>query len=125
MKDFMILYRVECKLCSDILVSKKVHDYVCCSCNSICIDGGATSPNGRWVKDKGNIIDRSVYSSAPFEKIRENLYRNGETLLKDMSNDWLVNCIEYEKENKPNNPYLRFYKEELEYREIHNIYIEE
>lgn len=80
-------------------------------------------------------IDESVFSDEPIEKIREVVSRGGrgkngdeplkQVLLKDMSNEWLINCIEYEKEHRPYNPYISVYKRELEYRGEKNIYIDD
>lgn len=31
---------IKCTLCNDIIYSRAVHDFHCCSCESVCIDGG-------------------------------------------------------------------------------------
>lgn len=56
--------RVKCKLCGDIIESKRRHDYVTCSCGEISIDGGNDYMHARFnnpenficIDDEGNEI---------------------------------------------------------------------
>lgn len=36
----IILNKIRCKLCGDVIESKHTHDYVTCSCKSCAVDGG-------------------------------------------------------------------------------------
>jgi len=118
---FLVAYKAQCKKCKDIIHSKYNHNYVCCSCKSICIDGGHNSPMGNWVTNHSEIISKNIYSDAPFEIIRENLYRNGTTKLSEQSDAWLENMIIYEEERMPDNKFLPIYRKEVEYRKENNI----
>lgn len=41
MKDLIIKEnKAKCNLCGEIIESKYRHDFVCCKCGSICVDGG-------------------------------------------------------------------------------------
>lgn len=115
-EPFLVAHIAQCKLCGDTIQSKHRHDYQCCSCGEICIDGGLDAQYGSWVKNPHNRVNKNVYSDAPIEKIREVLLRNGTTLLKDMSDDWLENCIEYEMTNRPDNPLIEVYNREIKFR---------
>ena len=117
------------------LISKHRHDCV------IYID-----KNGlEYMNDGGNdylrrnihkehpYTEASLYSDSPFEELRECIYRGGRgkdgkqplvhVKLSEMNNNWLIATIEYEKELRPNNIYLPYYKMEVEYRGKHNISI--
>jgi hypothetical protein len=60
MKKKILRNIAECKLCHDIIESKRVHDFVRCKCGEIFTDGG-TEYIRRGAKNLDNIIDRSVY----------------------------------------------------------------
>ena len=88
------------------------------------IDGGL-----EYVRTSVNSVPAeslAIYDDAPFEVIREYLHRGGRgedgkqelkyVALKDINNEWLENLIKYEEELRPNNPYLKFYKQEKEWR---------
>ena len=118
-----------------ILHSKRRHDYVAAEYNGkyYAVDGG--NDYKRYVFDVQDFKDVSVYSDDSFEEIREALHRGGRgingdeplkyVLLKDMSDNWLKNVIEYEQSNRPDNKYLPFYIAEIKYRKEHNIKIDE
>lgn len=116
----LIRNRAQCLDCNAILESRFTHDFVSCNCGNF-VDGGLS-----YQRSGGNVKDMSVYSDCDFSIIRENLFRgshgiNGDkpltyALLKDVDNDWLDSIIRYEKEFRPNNPYLEFYLQEKEYR---------
>jgi len=65
--------------------------------------------------------DLSVYTDSPHEQIRKVLRRNGTTLLKDISDEWLDNIIIYEEDLRPNNPFLPIYRAEKEFRKMNDI----
>ena len=110
-----------------ILVSYHRHDYksyVDANNETYVIDGGLD-----YVRTSVNSVPAEslvVYDDAPFEVIREYLHRGGRgedgkqelkyVALKDINDDWLENLIKYEEELRPNNPYLKFYKQEKEWR---------
>ena len=110
-----------------ILVSYHRHDYksyVDANNEIYVIDGGL-----EYVRTSVNSVPAeslAIYDDAPFEVIREYLHRGGRgedgkqelkyVALKDINNEWLENLIKYEEELRPNNPYLKFYKQEKEWR---------
>ena len=113
-----------------ILVSYHRHDYksyVDANNEIYVIDGGL-----EYVRTSVNSVPAeslAVYDDAPFEVIREYLHRGGRgedgkqelkyVALKDINDDWLENLIKYEEERRPNNIYLKFYKQEKEWRQSH------
>ncbi len=127
----IICNRAQCRKCNDIIISHDRHDYVSCTCRAIAVDGG-TSYLRRSFKDRNDIIEMSVYSDSPFNIIRESLYRGGRgkdgteelkyVLLKDMSNQWVKNTIDYNINinfSKGN----EYYIQELNFRLENDIYI--
>lgn len=126
-KPFIILNRIQCSNCKEILTSYHTHDFNCCKCkrqNTTCVDGGLD-----YLKRGGyGYKELSVHSDEPFEKIRQSLYRgtrgkNGDEELKyivlcDMDNDYLLATIEYIKETGYGNKFLLFYEKEVEYRKL-------
>lgn len=118
---FIISNKIQCNSCKDILTSKHRYDFKMCSCKMSGVDGG----NYYRRRIGSNFIEMSIYSNDDFEVIRNNLYRNGTTLLKDMSNGWLEACISYERMNRPINKLLKFYIKELEYRKQNKIFIKD
>lgn len=116
----LIRNRAQCLDCNEIIESRFTHDFVSCGCGNF-VDGGLS-----YQRYGGNVKDISVYSDSDFSIIRENLFRgsygfNGKDpikyiLLKDINDIYLERLIEYEKELRPNNPYLKFYLQEKEYR---------
>ena len=113
-----------------VLVSYHRHDYksyVDANSDTYVIDGGL-----EYVRTSVNSVSAeslAVYDDAPFEVIREYLHRSGRgkdgkqelkyVALKDINDDWLENLIKYEEELRPSNPYLKFYKQEKEWRQSH------
>lgn len=125
-EPFKISNTAYCTNCKDYIESKYRHNYVSCSCGNVSLDGGSFAEvMSVRLGNPEYIVDTSVYSDSPFEDIRNALYRNSTTLLKDMSNSWLENCISYEEQHRPNNKFLKFYYKELEYRQENNIFVEE
>jgi len=110
-----------------ILVSYNRHDFkthLDVNKEEYMIDGGLDYI--RTSINKQPAEDLSVYSDAPFEKIREVLHRGGRGVdgneplkyvpLKDIDDDWLEAIIVYEQKFRPNNFYLPFYLEEKIFR---------
>ena len=72
MENRIILNRAKCNKCDDIITSYHRHDYVSCKCGAVAVDGGT-----EYLKRTGEISDvteMSIYSSAPYETIRENYH---------------------------------------------------
>jgi hypothetical protein len=108
-----------------ILVSRHVHDYVThtdVNKEEYMNDGGREYL--RRSVNKEPATDLTLYDTDPFEVIREKLLRGSrgkdgtEPLkyikLKDI--DYLDDLIEYEETNRPDNIFLKYYKQEKEYR---------
>lgn len=122
----LVYNSVTCLQCKETLVSTHRHDYKTCKCdNKTMVDGGLcyTRYGG---KDMSLVQHNHLYTDEPHEKIREVFGRgtygiNGDedfryVLLKDIEVDWLKNIIKYEKNLRPNNPFLKIYKNELKWR---------
>ena len=131
MKEKIILNRIQCDYCNEIITSYNTHDFKYCKCNKTAVDGGL-----EYLKRVGDkYTELSLYDKDDFEILRENIIRGGRgingdeplkyVLLKDLNDNWLNNLINYEEKLRPNNIYLPFYKKELEYRLKNNIQIDE
>lgn len=127
MKDkFLIQNSVICLACGDKLISYHHHDYVTCNCSNQTSCDGGLSYERFGGKDLELVKSNSVYSDAPFDVVREVLFRGGRGIngdeelkyvaLKDIDDEWLENIIIYEEEYRPENKYLQFYKEEKNFR---------
>ncbi len=127
----IILNRIRCNMCSDIITSYNRHDFKRCACGGCAVDGGYD-----YFKRSGYAYtDMSVMSDAPFDVIRGSFHRGGRgkdgmqpikyTLLKDMSNEWIRNCILYNDKYVGNRGgwVNDIYTKELEYREKNGIHI--
>lgn len=110
-----------------VIESRHRHDYV-----------SHTDKNGDYYSNDGGVDylhrtvndipaeDLSLYEDAPHEVIREYLSRGGRgidgteplkyVLMKDINDEWLDAIIVYENEHRPNNPYLKFFAAEKEFR---------
>ena len=109
------------------LISHRVHDYNGYVDKNDCyyaVDGGNSYT--RRLCDKPDYKEETVYSDAPFEIIRQHLYRgsygiNGDqplTWIKlcDMDTDHIEACIKYNDERGIGERYNPFYRQELEFR---------
>lgn len=138
----IILNRIQCKYCKDVLTSHHRHDYVTCSCSiePVSVDGGRAYLKRCYspTSDDRSLpyTDLSVMSSAPFQDIRKALYRgnrgkNGDqpltwVALADISNDYLDNLIVYQEENMYTDSIdYKYQVMERQYRVDKNILIEE
>jgi tRNA(Ile2) C34 agmatinyltransferase TiaS len=52
--------KAQCKKCGDIIESKYTHDFVCCSCNNLCVDGGKDYMK-RSIIEVGTYVELSEY----------------------------------------------------------------
>lgn len=117
-----------------LLVSRHVHDYVQHTDKNgqyYAVDGG-----NYYLKRSFDIDDYeelSITEADPFEKIRQHVSRggrgkDGKQPLKwvpicEMSNDWVKAVIDYEKEHRPKNMYIKYFEQELEYRKENDIFV--
>lgn len=132
MENRIILNRAKCNKCDDIITSYHRHDYVSCKCGAVAVDGGT-----EYLKRTGEISDvteMSIYSSAPYETIRENYHRGGRGIngdqpltwvpLSKMNDEWLAACITYNEERGMGDSFAnKMYSKEIEYRKENNIKI--
>ena len=91
----IIVNRIQCLNCGDIITSQHRHDYVECSCGKVAVDGGH-----EYLRRTGSEYrEMSLNRYSSFEDIRENFVRYDSkekvyTFLKDMSDEWLDKVIE-------------------------------
>ena len=98
------------------------------------VDGGNDYLR-RNIYEKYPYIEMSLYIGEPHEKLRNFIHRGGRgkdgkeplkyILIKDMSDEWIKNVIQYEEELRPNNIYLDIFRDEQIYRINNNIFIED
>ena len=142
MTDQIILNRIQCKFCKDILTSHHRHDYVTCSCSvePVSVDGGRAYLKRCYspTSDDGSLpyTELSVTSSASFENVRNALLRgsrgvNGDqpltwVSLSDISDDYLNNLIAYQEQNMYTDSIdYKYQVMERQYRIDNNVVIEE
>jgi hypothetical protein len=126
----ILLNRVQCKSCGEVLVSQHRHDYVKCKCPSETFTDG-----GNDYQRYGGAADLSltVYMSKDHERNRQALHwgtrgKDNKQPLKwvkiaEMSNDHLKACLETQFLMAN---YVRFIMEtEIEYRQMNGISIED
>ena len=63
----IVVNKIKCKKCGDIIESKSVHDFRVCKCESIAVDGGHDYL--RRVGELGNWEDLSEYEEVDDEVI--------------------------------------------------------
>jgi hypothetical protein len=134
---YIVLNSSKCTICGTVLKSLYRHDYVSCKCvgdSFIAIDGG--NAYKRIIGSLKHCEKLDVFSNQHHGIIRESLHRSGYgkdgkqpltwTVMKDMSDKYLDNLIEYmEVVDHHNNPYYSMYLTEKDYRKKHSIYIKE
>lgn len=122
----LICNQAYCKLCETLVISHSQHDFNSCKCGAISVDGG-TDYRRRIFKSIAGYEDRCIYSDAPFEVIRENLYRGSRgkdgkqplTWIKlcDIGDEYLANLIDYmEFEGHTGGVHYPNYLKERDYR---------
>ena len=57
----ILVNKIQCKKCNDIIESKHVHDFKWCTCKSIAVDGGL-----EYLRREGNLED--IMELSEFEK---------------------------------------------------------
>lgn len=135
MEKKIILNRVQCKNCGQVLTSYNRHDYKTCECeNKTMVDGGNS-----YLRYGGvdiSLVDNSstIYLSDDHMMNRSaahwgNRGKDGRSQLtyvsvENMSNDHIDNIIKYMGGNIT--PYMEnILKDEIEYRKLNNIKIDD
>lgn len=90
---------------------------------------------GLRIRESISYIEESLYNTDSIKELREWIYRAGfgkdgrcgyrEVLLKNMSNSWIDNVIEYEENLRPTNKFISVFYRELQHRIDNSIYIED
>jgi hypothetical protein len=131
MEHQIVLNRVKCLACGDIVTSHHHYDFVTCRCSWTSVDGGRS-----YLRRLGDDYkEMSVFSSAEFSIIREALHRGSCGPLGDQEVDWvplskisdkyLINLIDFVDKIGQNYTYdALMYKKEREYRILNKISVE-
>lgn len=140
MADDIILNRIQCSACNDIITSHHQHDYKQCYCHTVSVDGGRTylKRSYKCLNSDGSLpyTELSVTSSAPFEEVRKALCRGSrgkdgtQSLtwihLAEISDDYLDNLITYQEQNMYTESIdYKYQLMEKQYRKDNNISIGE
>lgn len=140
MTDEIILNRIQCNLCGDIITSHHRHDFVTCKCTAVSVDGGRQylKRGYSFAGTEGSLpyTELSVMSSASFEEVRVALLRgsrgkNGDqpltwVPLSEISDDYLGNLIAYQEQNMYTDTIdYKCQLMERQYRTDNNITVEE
>ena len=140
MTDKIILNRIQCDYCGDVITSHHRHDYVTCRCGEVSCDGGRSYLKRSYNTFQGEgalpYTDLSVTSSASFEDVRKVILRgsrgvNGDqpltwVALSEISDDYLANLIAYQEQNMYTDSIdYKYQVMERQYRVDNNIVIEE
>ena len=65
----ILVNKIQCKKCKDIIESKHVHDFKWCACKSIAVDGGL-----EYLRRVGNLED--IIELSEFEMKQEEIYES-------------------------------------------------
>ena len=140
MTDEIILNRIQCNACLEIITSYHRHDYRTCKCGLVSVDGGRAylKRSYKSLDAEGGrpYTDLSVPSSADFESIRWYLMRGSRGKkgdqpltylpLAEISDSYLVNLIAYQEDNMYTDSIdYKYQLMERQYRIDNNIVIEE
>lgn len=137
MNKKILVNRIQCDSCGDIITSYTVHDFKHCKCGKVFVDGGTEYLHRSANVYPSTYTELDVYSTDSFEKIRETFARGGRgkngdepltyVLLKDMSNSWIDATIDYITKlyESPSWFVENVYLKELEYRKEHSIFIKD
>ena len=129
----IVLNRVQCKECGEILTSYHRHDYKTCKCpNETMVDGGQDYQRyGGADLDK---VDTSltIYVSDDHEQMRKSVYwgtygKNGDQPrrwihIADMTDDHLINCLKH-MGGKIHPIIAKTMNDELQYRSKNEIHV--
>ena len=113
----ILVNRVQCLNCGEIIISRYRHNYVSCKCGSTAVDGGID-----YLKRTGlNYKEMSLHNLSPFEEIRE-VFQRYDTInhryvyLKDMSDEWLDKVISMSIQVASSSSWPTVYIQEKQYR---------
>jgi len=67
----MKIKAIKCLNCDDIIYSRGLHDYRCCSCGSVCVDGGFD-----YFKVSANNLSKVKYIEIEIDATKEELYQD-------------------------------------------------
>jgi len=128
----IILNRIKCLHCGDIITSYNTHDFKECSCKKVSVDGGLSYLR-RGFHEPSDYEDLSLNEDSTFEVIRENLHwgtsgKSGNEPLRyipisQMTNEHIMNILR--KTEQGGNKIRKFLAMEWEYRKQNNILIED
>ena len=65
----ILVNKIQCKKCKDIIESKHVHDFKWCSCGAVAVDGGL-----EYLRRVGNLED--IIELSEFEMKKEGTYES-------------------------------------------------
>ena len=129
----IILNRIQCKNCGEVLISYNRHDYKTCDCeNETMVDGGTAYQ--RYGGKDLDLVDRSstIYLSEDHMMNRSaahwgNRGKDGKSPLSyksvtEMSNDHIANIIK-DMSGRMESWFEQILVKELEYRDINNIIV--
>lgn len=118
----IIANKIQCTVCSAIIESNSVHDYVVCPCGSVAVDGGKN-----YLRRNGTTyVDLSVTTDEPFELQRSSFKWKSYgklgnepgrwTALKDLTREHIEAILETQWHIRGS--YVEdLFKKELEYRD--------
>jgi hypothetical protein len=129
----IVLNRIKCRHCDDIIISYSVHDYRECKCGRVAVDGGREYLKRTYTSDTSDYIEMSLYEDAPFEEIRKYV-RWGTygkdakgpltfVFLNEMTNEHIRNILRNVQHG--GGTIRKFFAMEWEYRKQKNILIED
>ena len=132
MDNELLLNRIQCLKCNDIIISYHVHDFVQCSCKAIANDGG-TEYFRRIGLEGIDYKDLSLYDDSPFEEIRDNIKwgtfgKNEDKplrylILKEISDNHIKNILRDSKQGS--NTMRKLFVREWSYRKKNKIIVED
>ena len=120
----IILNRIKCNHCDDVLTSHTRHMFVTCSCGTCSVDGGRVYLK-RLYKAQNDYTELSVHSDTDYSTIRQSLYRGSTGItgrdplkwvaLSDI--DYLPELIKYCEDNGYTEGDYKYYLMERDYRD--------
>lgn len=65
MNGKIVVNKIRCKKCGDVIESKSIHDFVWCSCGNCAVDGGLSYIKRAFRTEKAEdaYIEMSIYES--------------------------------------------------------------
>lgn len=95
----ILVNKIQCNICLDIITSRYRHDYKKCMCGAVGIDGGYDYLR-RVCNDSKDYKDLSIKSDDGFDSIRKNLERFDSikktyVKLKDIDDNWLEHILKH------------------------------